>query len=154
MVYASTDILSTRDSISGSWWTYLLLGCITILVILIPGICKCALVTMSPRPNWMQLISALRRNRYQYQPHTCFTGARISRRWQSNSVTNSRPVSWTTGRVLLISAFASSLAYLYGVIDARPLADQPVGKHTNPRYGSNKDLTKVCFIWNPEHSSR
>ncbi|MCJ1422197.1 hypothetical protein MMC29_000076 [Sticta canariensis] len=73
----------------------------------------------------------------------------ISRRWQSSAVLrqdSSR--SWTTGRVLLFSAFASSLTYLYGVIDTGSQVDQlrKTDQASNYSYGSTEDLAKAGLL--------
>ncbi|KAL9621717.1 MAG: hypothetical protein Q9160_003835 [Pyrenula sp. 1 TL-2023] len=50
---------------------------------------------------------------------------------------------WTTGRALLFSAFASSLAYVYGINDASQNADQLQARQKLPTYGKSKDLQKA-----------
>ena len=47
---------------------------------------------------------------------------------------------WTTGRVLLFSAFVGALTYVYGINDASQNRDQ---LNWIPQYGKKKDLEKV-----------
>ena len=65
-------------------------------------------------------------------------------RYQSTVITNFRVgQSWTTSRVLLFSAFASSLTYVFGVADAGSLIEELLKKDKHFAYGSVKDLDKV-----------
>jgi len=72
------------------------------------------------------------------------------RRCQSNASSKSFHASdkaghfWTTSRAFLFSAFASSLAYVYGVTDAGSRVNEIWGKDKAPQYGSAKELEKVC----------
>ena len=72
------------------------------------------------------------------------------RRWQSNASLKSSNASgntgyfWTTGRALLFSAFASCLAYAYGITDTGSQLNEIWRKDKAPRYGSAKELEKVC----------
>ncbi|MCJ1407437.1 hypothetical protein MMC19_001508 [Ptychographa xylographoides] len=70
-------------------------------------------------------------------------------RWNShtpgkfvNSANKSRQF-WTTGRTLLFSAFASSLAYVYGVADTGYQLKSVLGKNEAPQYGTVKELEKA-----------
>lgn len=45
--------------------------------------------------------------------------------------------------MLLATAFASSLSYIYGVTDARSHIDKLRKRDGKPRYGTTKDLEKV-----------
>ncbi len=75
------------------------------------------------------------------------------RRWGStafrfgrdDSTTRSRSSSWTTGRVLLVTAFTSALTYVYGVTDAgsRLAEFWQLEKAGTPRYCNENDLIKV-----------
>ena len=49
--------------------------------------------------------------------------------------------SWTTTRTFLVAAFASSLAYVYGVNDGS--FSIPLGASQTPNYGATNDLNKV-----------
>ena len=53
--------------------------------------------------------------------------------------------SWTTGRALLFSALASSLAYVYGVTNADSNLNASWKKDKMPQYGTAKDLEKVSI---------
>jgi hypothetical protein len=53
---------------------------------------------------------------------------------------------WNSGRVLLFTIFASSLAYTFGVRDVGNHVDELWKKERTPRYGSPKDLQKVGYI--------
>ena len=110
---------------------------------------RCTLVAMSSRPLWTRLTCPLRRSQRQFQASSCTRLACISRRRQSSAVLrqdSSR--SWTTGRVLLFSAFASSLTYLYGVIDTGSQVDQlrKTDEASNYSYGSSEDLAKAGLL--------
>ncbi|KAL2353786.1 D-lactate dehydrogenase mitochondrial precursor [Cryomyces antarcticus] len=50
---------------------------------------------------------------------------------------------WTTGRVLLLSAFTGSLTYLYGVTDASTLMPTSKEKVSNQTYAKREDLDKA-----------
>ena len=72
-------------------------------------------------------------------------------RWTRNTSTGqtvtypkalSKPL-WTSGRVLLLTGFASALAYAFGVTDAGTHIDELWKKERDPKYGSVKDLEKV-----------
>lgn len=76
--------------------------------------------------------------------------------WQKDKWTKSLPIGrrflhqgnsskplWTSARVLLLTAFASSLAYAYGVTDAGSHVDELWKEEKAPKYGSTKELEKV-----------
>jgi len=72
-------------------------------------------------------------------------------RWQSTATKQALEPSqsfWTTGRVLLFSAFTGSLAYLYGVNDTSSLlsstdtSNQPIGP-SPPAYATKSTLEKA-----------
>lgn len=72
-------------------------------------------------------------------------------KWQSNRASQSvgqgaNRSAWTTGRVLLLSAFVSSLTYVLGVTDAGSHIEEissSNSKDLRPQYGSAKELDKV-----------
>src|ERR1700759_1675477 len=76
------------------------------------------------------------------------------RRWGSSQTATRapphRPFSrspWTTGRTLLVAAFASSLTYVYGVMDTGSHLDALWKKDKTPKYGGQRDLNQVrCFL--------
>lgn len=105
---------------------------------------------MSSRFLCPRLTFPLRQTRRQPHNRLCARFVRPSHRWQSSSAAkaSSSQSAWTTGRVLLFSAFAGSLTYLYGVIDTGPQADH-AQKHDEVLrlpYGSTEDLAKVGLI--------
>ena len=55
--------------------------------------------------------------------------------------------------MLLFSAFASSLAYLYGAIDTGSQVDRlrRKDKVAEYSYGSTEDLDKACFVRRSRH---
>lgn len=64
--------------------------------------------------------------------------------------TNAQRAFWTTGRVLLFSAFTGTATYLYGINDASKL-QVPWMKSTGPQYASKRDMEKAgqcCEIAN------
>ncbi|GAB7359542.1 hypothetical protein MBLNU230_g6730t1 [Neophaeotheca triangularis] len=73
----------------------------------------------------------------------------INKRWQSTtSRTTSQPTQnfWTTGRVLLLSAFTGSLTYLYGVNDTSSLlrkSDEVTVKKGLPAFATRAELEKA-----------
>lgn len=98
--------------------------------------CRCPRVSldMTLRPPSAPFSSVLRH-------FTRFSG--LQRRWQSSLRVSQRPKApWTTARVLLLSAFASSLTYTYGV-RSRSRISGGDSWETIPRYGSAQDLDKV-----------
>lgn len=75
---------------------------------------------------------------------------RQSARWQSTAtLTSSQPQQsfWTTGRVLLFSAFTGSLTYLYGINDfgssLRSSQTQPTSQPISPAYATKPALEKA-----------
>jgi hypothetical protein len=57
--------------------------------------------------------------------------------------TGERPF-WTTGRALLLSTLAGSIAYVFGVTNAGNLLEQPRPSDSRvPVYGTTKDLERV-----------
>ena len=78
-------------------------------------------------------------------------------RWQSNQATKQtgqrgNASTWTTGRVLLLSAFVSSLTYVIGVTDAGSHIEELWSsrkKDLQPQYGSAKELGKVYPVYVP-----
>ncbi|EMC97861.1 hypothetical protein BAUCODRAFT_31863 [Baudoinia panamericana UAMH 10762] len=72
---------------------------------------------------------------------------RYNRRWQTNipPTTSSLPAShfWTTGRVLLITAFTGTLTYLYGVSDFSSHTARNPKPLPKPSYASKLELEKA-----------
>ena len=67
----------------------------------------------------------------------------FQRRWQSNPrISQASQASWTTGTVLLFSAFASSVAYTYGSRFGNGMQRIELGERA-PQYGNAEDLDKV-----------
>jgi hypothetical protein len=63
----------------------------------------------------------------------------------SNTTRNSHKAFWNGSRALLLSAFASSIAYLVGVTDAGNHVQELFARdRPAPVYGKAKDLQKVC----------
>jgi D-lactate dehydrogenase (cytochrome) len=58
---------------------------------------------------------------------------------------HSPKVFWTTGRVLLFSAFTGTAAYLFGINDASQL-QLPWTKSAGPQYASKKDMEKASRL--------
>lgn len=56
---------------------------------------------------------------------------------------HSQKAFWTTGRVLLLSAFTGSATYLYGINDASKL-QLPWMKATGPQYATKTEMEKAC----------
>jgi D-lactate dehydrogenase (cytochrome) len=75
-----------------------------------------------------------------------WNGSASSRTHNHNDVGPSKPF-WNTRRVLVFSAFASSLAYAYGVSDAGARAAELWRRERQPRYGTTEELKKA---WRPE----
>jgi len=55
----------------------------------------------------------------------------------------SQKAFWTTGRVLIFSAFTGTATYLYGINDASKL-QLPWMKATGPQYATREELDKAC----------
>ena len=93
------------------------------------------------------ILASSRRSRLSLQ-----TGRQQARRWNTTN-TNGGDIRgghqekpfWTTGRVALLTAFASSLTYVYGISDAKTNFEKVwhEQKTSTPKYGSVKDLDKV-----------
>ncbi|KAI9879200.1 MAG: hypothetical protein M1830_009275 [Pleopsidium flavum] len=81
----------------------------------------------------------------QLGPRFCLRAGR----WRStvarfNDVPKRSRTSWTTGRVLLFTTFASSLTYLYGITDAGSRFEELWQKpHRAPTYSNANDLEKA-----------
>lgn len=100
---------------------------------------------MNPRPVWLRLVRSTRSNRYRPSPIWPSGFNRYEHvRWQSTATSTPVPGAfWTTSRVLLSTAFASSLTYIYGITDAGSHLDKLWKRDGKPRYGTTKDLQKV-----------
>ena len=100
---------------------------------------------MSPRPVWLRLIRSKRSNRYRPSLLWPSVFNRCEHvRWQNTATSPPAPRAfWTTSRVLLSTAFASSLTYIYGITDAGSHLDKLWKQDGKPRYGTTKDLEKV-----------
>ena len=102
-------------------------------------------VDMSLRPAQSLLARSLR----PYKPF--LRSPPTWARWQSNRATQivgqgANGSAWTTGRVLLLSAFVSSLTYVLGISDAGSNIDELWSsntKHFPPHYGGAKELDRV-----------
>ena len=102
-------------------------------------------VDMSLRPAQSLLARSLR----PYKPF--LRSAPTWGRWQSNRASKivgqrAKGSAWTTGRVLLLSAFVSSLTYVLGISDAGSHIDDlwsSNNKHLPPHYGGAKELDRV-----------
>ena len=96
--------------------------------------CLCVFLIMALRPSLARSVSIIRQA-------TRVNG--FQRRWQSNPRTSqASQASWTTGTVLLFSAFASSVAYTYGTRFGGGSQRIELGERA-PQYGNAEDLDKV-----------
>lgn len=108
----------------------------------------CKLVAMISRPVWTRLTFPLSRSYYsQFEAQSYARFACSLQRPYSSSPAQKLPSrrSWSTGRVLLISAFASSLTYIFGVLPARSQSHRVGTRDDVPKYlyGSASDLAQA-----------
>ncbi len=98
---------------------------------------------MSLRPIWTCLLRRTQLRHPQLPSHICLA----NRRWKSTAAAGFRSgPSWTTSRVLLFSAFASSLTYLFGLTGTGLHIEELWIKEKFPVYGSIKDLDKASHF--------
>ena len=96
--------------------------------------CLCVFLIMVLRPSLARSVSIMRQA-------TRVGG--FQRRWQSNPrASQASQASWTTGTVLLFSAFASSVAFTYGTRFGSGSQRSELGERA-PQYGNAEDLDKV-----------
>ena len=116
----------------------------------------------SPASCFLSLL-ARRAPRRPLLPLRDSSSSLASRRWgQTSTTTTARPPphhrrsTWTTGRTLLFAAFASSLTYVYGVMDTGSHLDALWKKAKPPHYGSQRDLNQVrpSLTWSRAFSDR
>jgi len=96
---------------------------------------------MSIRPALSRFARSARLSQHQPLQRSVFRHYQ-PRSWQSTSSLR-HGASWTTGRGLLMTAFASSLAYVYGITDAGSHLEKLWRNGKIPRYGSANDLNKA-----------
>lgn len=103
---------------------------------------------MSRRSDWVRLTSALKPRQNRLRPNLLFPNKIrfTSTRSRSISTEAQSPFSssWTTTRVVLLSALTSSVAYLYGSSASKPppIESSSTGDSV-PKYATANDFAKA-----------
>lgn len=93
---------------------------------------------MSSRPVLTRFARTLRRIDNQFSVRCTRSPRRLASGTPDKSNTNG---PWTSGRIIAITAFTSSLTFAYA--SYRAASSHCSNKHYTPRYGSHKDLEKA-----------
>jgi hypothetical protein len=100
----------------------------------------CSLTLRRVRPRLGSVLATLRSGQRRGRDAVTFPRA--------GAVVKPGKTGWTTGRVLLFTAFASSVAYVVGIADVGPrLVEQEQAEF--PHYAGKTDMEKVVKFFFP-----